>query len=178
MRFLVLILLLGMAASARAVDAPAKLTAIEARYDQTQLGKDESLREKYILELATLRWRLAHKNQPGWQAVDAEIARHPAPPTSDTKALTKVRVGIWHSPRHDYLFRADGTWTMDPDDANANTTRGTWSIHGNSYSESSTVAEYVIILADADNFIIATPGTTEVFFEVRSLKRGFPIRRD
>jgi hypothetical protein len=29
-------------------------------------------------------------------------------------SFSSLLVGKWQSPRHDYLFRADGTWTMLP----------------------------------------------------------------
>jgi len=177
-----LFLLFGLAATPPQANDLPELKAIEARYDQAQLGKDEPVREKYITELAKLRWQLAHKNQPGWEAVDAEIARHPAPANSDAKVLSKLRIGIWHSPRHDYLFRADGTWVMDPTPGE-DTTHGTWSIQNNQYSEEASVATdskrtYIIILADAANFIIVEPGKPAVYYETRSLEKGLPIRRD
>jgi hypothetical protein len=160
-----------------------ELRAIESRYDQTQLAGNEALREKYILELAALRWKLASHNKQGWQAVDAEIAQHPASANADSDVVSKLRVGVWHSPRHDYLFMADGTWTMDPEGTNADSTHGTWTIQGNSYSETVAItppksATYTIILLDADNFIYAEPGTARVYFETHTLHGGLPIRRD
>jgi hypothetical protein len=179
---LLLLLSLSVGADQPAAAPGPELKAVEARYDQTQLAKDESLREKYILELAALRWKLASQNEPGWQAVDAEIAKHPAPANADAKALSTLRVGTWYSPRHDYLFKADGTWIMDPGDNDGNNTHGTWGVHGNDYAEKTappldTNSTYKIILLDTNNFIYATAGTTEVFYEVRSLQGGLPIRR-
>jgi hypothetical protein len=49
---------------------------------------------------------------------------------SDDATLSRLLVGIWHGPRHDTQYRADGTWIMDPPDEGDNT-RGKWRIeHG------------------------------------------------
>ena len=176
-----LLLLIGLTSvSAQGTDVP-ELKAIEARYDQTQFAKNEVLREKYILELAALRWKLSHNGKDGWEAVDAEILKHPAPSKPDAKALLKLRTGKWLSPRHDYLYRADGTWVMDPDDQDPEATHGTWTLTGNRYvttvdSELKTV--YVIILLDAHTFIYAEPDATTVFYESRPGKGRLPLRRD
>jgi hypothetical protein len=182
LKFSTLAVMFGLAALiCRADDASPELKAIEGRYSQVHFDQNEALREKYIMELAVLRWRLARQDKPGWEAVDAEIERHPAPADSDGKMLTQKRIGWWHSPRHDYLYRADGTWVMDdPNDPEA--TRGTWSIRGNRYLDTATgeskIPTYTIILLDADNFIFTEPGSLSLYFEKRSLKGGLPLRRD
>jgi len=53
----------------------------------------------------------------------------PPRPVSDSKALSARLVGKWESPRHDYLYRADGTWTMLP--VEPDIAHGTWRIEGN-----------------------------------------------
>jgi hypothetical protein len=40
-------------------------------------------------------------------------------------------VGKWSSPRHDYLYPSDGSWTMLP--ADEGTTHGTWRIERNQF---------------------------------------------
>jgi hypothetical protein len=47
-----------------------------------------------------------------------------------TDAQLKAKLcGYWVSPRHAYIYRADGTWRMMPDEGPyAATTNGTWSI--------------------------------------------------
>lgn len=40
--------------------------------------------------------------------------------------LSQLMVGAWRSPRHDYIFQADGTWWMGQPDPQA--THGKWSI--------------------------------------------------
>ena len=48
----------------------------------------------------------------------------------DDTTLSRLLVGLWHGPRHDTQYRADGTWNMDPPDEGDNT-RGKWQIkHG------------------------------------------------
>jgi hypothetical protein len=182
-RLLFSILLLGMIGRAHAADAPPELKAIEARYDQRHFAHDDSLREKYLNELAKLHWYLVDHSLPGIDAVNAEINRHPVPPTADTKALTKARLGLWHSPRHDYLFRADGTWIMDPSDDDPSSTHGTWAIHGNQYFETTattpeTRSAYVIILLDKNTFIFTEPGSpdsSDAYYEQRPAKGGLPF---
>jgi hypothetical protein len=48
----------------------------------------------------------------------------------DDATLSLLLVGTWHGHRHETLFRADGTWILDPPDDGDNT-RGKWRIeHG------------------------------------------------
>ncbi len=103
--------------------------------------------------------RIAVAKSDGWQAVEAEIIRHPAPAHSDSKALSKALVGAWSTSRHDYFYRADGTWKM-----REGVLEGTWSIKGNKLHErwlnpsSVQPQDYTIILIDSD-YLIMTEGT-------------------
>jgi hypothetical protein len=48
----------------------------------------------------------------------------------DDATLSRLLVGTWESPRHQTVYRADGTWMLDPPDEGDNT-RGKWRIeHG------------------------------------------------
>src|ERR1700678_1047630 len=168
MKLLLPLLFLGLSFGACLGQVP-ELKATMARYDQAKLAHDESLREKYVMELADLRWSLTQQGKDGWQEIDEEIRHHPAPP--DTADFIKARPGKWISSRHDYLFNADGTWVMDPD-PNSNTTHGTWAIQGNLYTDTVSVAAkdtpkgaYRIILLDANNFIYA--GSDRTYYERR-----------
>ena len=185
MKTLALALLVGSAALLRADDAPPELQAIEAKYDLATIDLHEAKREKYIMELAALHWHLVRHDLPGIDAVDFEINRHPMPSTSASdKALTKLRVGTWQSPRHDYLYRADGTWVMDPEAGISDATHGTWSIHGNQYTDAvsgdvpAETTTYTIILLTDSTFIFAEPGTAGAFYEQREGKGHLPLRRD
>ena len=45
--------------------------------------------------------------------------------------LRKLMIGAWRSPRHDYVYLADGTWWMgrpDPKGAEPKVTHGHWKI--------------------------------------------------
>lgn len=128
----------------------------------------EPARSAYITRLILLREAAARLNTHAWQAIDAEIKRHPAPSDSDGAALPNLRVGKWESPRHDYVYRADGTWTMMPVEPDA--TRGTWRIEGNRYFETAAadpghVMPYTIILMGKRDFVF-TDGEI-VFYERR-----------
>jgi hypothetical protein len=48
----------------------------------------------------------------------------------DDATLSRLLVGTWQGPRHQTVYRADGTWMLDPPDEGYNT-RGKWRIeHG------------------------------------------------
>ena len=48
----------------------------------------------------------------------------------DDATLSRLLVGTWQGPRHQTVYRADGTWMLDPPDEGDNT-RGKWRIeHG------------------------------------------------
>jgi hypothetical protein len=141
----------------------------QAKRDYEKISHpSEAAREKYITRLARLREKAARLKTREWQAIDAEIKRHPAPSDSDRKTLSRLLAGKWASPRHDYLFRADGTWTMLP--ADENTTHGSWRIEGNQFIDTAATAppdtgQYTIILLTKKDFIF-TDGKT-VFYETR-----------
>jgi hypothetical protein len=124
-------------------------------------------RQNYLLELSKLRESLANNaSGEGCFEVDAEIRRYPAP--ENTKTYTKLRAGKWSSPRHEYIYRTDGTWSMLPEEEGA--TRGRWHIKGNRFFSSADIEPgdirtYTILLLTKDNFIF-TDGKT-VFYEER-----------
>jgi hypothetical protein len=74
----------------------------------------------------------------------------------DDATLSRLLVGTWQGPRHQTVYRADGTWMLDPPDEGDNT-RGKWRIeHGklietwrfSDESSDSTSAEEIIELTD------------------------------
>jgi hypothetical protein len=128
----------------------------------------EAARLNYITLLIRMRENVARLNTDEWQAIDAEIKQHPAPKDSDSKTFSSLRVGEWKSPRHEYLYRGDGTWTMLP--AEENTTHGSWRIEGNQYFDTAAVEptetnQYTIILITKKEFVFADQ--TDVFYETR-----------
>src|SRR5438034_3016913 len=121
------IIALAMAMTAFAAEEPAELT--NARKD-FEADPTEAARIQYITKLVRLREKILVAHRDGWEAIDAEIIRHPMPGAADSRLL----LGQWASPRHLYLFGADGTWTMDDEGLDLSiATRGTWRIEGNNY---------------------------------------------
>lgn len=129
----------------------------------------EAARSNYITLLVRMREKAARlKNTDEWQAIDTEIKQHPAPKDSDGKTFSSRLVGKWRSPRHDYLYRDDGTWTMLP--AEEDSTHGSWRIEGNQYFDTAAMkptetSQYTIILITKTNFVFADQ--THVFYETR-----------
>ncbi len=87
-------------------------------------------------------------------------------------ALSALFVGQWSSPRHDYLYRADGTWVMLP--ADPDSTHGTWRIAGNQYFDTTAVdpaveRQYTIILISKRDFVFSEKDKDGlyVFYETR-----------
>ena len=54
------------------------------------------------------------------------------PQNTEDRRLAELMVGKWRSPRHDYHYRADGTWIMLPGEIDGvKMTHGVWRIeHG------------------------------------------------
>jgi hypothetical protein len=112
------------ARSPRGRSPPARLQSVGARYVRAleQIKRDfdkisrpsEADRSAYITRLVRLREEASRASNYTWQAIDDEIKQHPAPSDSNSKTLSSFLGGKWESPRHDYLYRADGTWTMLP----------------------------------------------------------------
>jgi hypothetical protein len=127
----------------------------------------EAARAEYITRLVRLREQaVRHKASEAWQAISAEIIRHPAP--SDDKTLAARLAGKWASPRHDYLHRPDGTWIMLPDEEGA--THGIWRIEGNQYFSTTSFGaseetRYIVILISRKDFVFADD--EHVFYEER-----------
>jgi len=143
----------------------------EAKRDYEKASHpSEAARSNYITRLVRMRQKVARlKKTDEWQAIDAEIKRHPAP--SDSKTLSSLLVGKWQSPRHNYLYRADGTWTMLPaEEDGVQSTHGTWRIEGNQFFDTAAVdptetSQYTIILITKKDFVFTDQ--THVFYETR-----------
>ncbi len=128
----------------------------------------ETARSDYITRLVRMREKAARLNTDKWKIIDDEIRQHPAPKESDSKILSGRLVGKWSSPRHDYLYRGDGSWTMLP--ADEGTTHGTWRIEGNQFFTTASIGssapdQYTIILITNKDFVIAD--RSSVFYEER-----------
>jgi hypothetical protein len=128
----------------------------------------EADRSNYITRLVRLREKAIKGKTYDWPAINAEIKQHPAPNDSDSKTLMALLAGQWGSPRHDYLYRADGTWTMLPIEPDI--TRGNWRIEGNQYFDTAATdppltTQYTIILITKKDFVFTDQ--TDVFYETR-----------
>jgi hypothetical protein len=166
-------LLVGAAAAwplaARAQQSGRTADALEKakRAYEKMPHRSEAARADYIARLVRLREQAARGKTHEWQAIDAEIKRHPAP-ESGGEAYSRLRVGQWRSPRHDYLYRADGSWTMLPEEKDV--THGRWRIEGNRSIETAATAppvdsRYTIILITKNDFVFTDQ--THVFYEKR-----------
>jgi hypothetical protein len=157
-----------VAARAQQPDSGRYAAALDkAKRDYEKISHpSEADRSNYVTRLVRLREKAVAANQ--WQAVDAEIKQRPAPSNSDSKTLSGLLVGQWESPRHDYLYRADGTWTMLPIETGV--TNGNWRIEGNQYfataaTEPPLKSQYTIILITKTDFVFTDQ--TNVFYEKR-----------
>jgi hypothetical protein len=128
----------------------------------------EAARSDYVTRLVRMREEMVRRNGDEWKAIDHEVREHPAPKDSDGKVLSRRLVGKWSSPRHDYPYRSDGSWTMLP--ADEGTTHGTWRIEDNQFFTTASIglpdpAQYTIILITKKDFVIADQ--SGVFYETR-----------
>ena len=132
----------------------------------------EPARAYYITRLVRLREEAVRLKTDAWQAIDAEIKQHPAPNDSNSKDFSSLLVGKWESPRHDHLYRADGTWTIIP--VEPDITHGTWRIEGNQYvntyidtdaTHPTQTFQYTIILITKRDFVFTDEEI--VFYETR-----------
>ena len=138
-------------------DDPGLKTA-KAEYEASSL--DETARVRYVTKLADMSAQLtpkilhnpdldtkvAYANQAG--AIGQELRKHPMPRNVDSGKLSQLLLGKWESPRHVYIFRADGTYGMvDTEESDK------WRIDGNEYIDA--FSRGPIILLDRNYFIYA-----------------------
>jgi hypothetical protein len=120
------------------------LNAAKAEYEHS--SHDEAARIRYVTKLADI-----YKAELGsaLAAVDVEheLRKHPMPRNVDSRKLTQLVIGNWDSPRHTYVFRADGTYGVSDEQ------RDKWRIDGNEYIDD--VSRGPIILLDRNYFIYA-----------------------
>jgi hypothetical protein len=158
---------------------PKELEAARREYEQSVPHGSEVARTRYVTKLAAIvhgfvkeyRKTGVPKNADYVGAINAELRRHPAPADSDSKKLSQLLAGKWESPRHEYLFRKDGTYSMLPLEEGA--AHGRWRIEGNQYIENSAtepprVSRYTLILLNAEYFVFSDKDG--VFFEARMSK--------
>jgi len=140
----------------------------KAKAEYTKAAQTEPARVSFVTKLIRMRARFARANNEQWKAVDAEITRHPA--LADSAELSERLIGEWASPRHEYVFRSDGTWSMLPVEPDA--THGSWRIEGNQYFDtdpSGHTRKYTVLLLTVNDFVF-TDGDV-VFYETRIGKK-------
>ena len=140
-------------------DEPERLTELRQRFHALQ-HPTEADRVRYITALVRLRETFTRADSDKMGAIDAEVINYPIPEDVDSAALRKRIVGHWSSPRHQYLYRADGTWTILPEFIEGvKSTAGTWSIEGNRFIQNfknSPGSHEEIILLTATDFVWST----------------------
>ena len=156
-----------------------EIESAKRQYEQSVSTNGEAARLVYVNKLAGILGDLIddfkvtghRKDAHYFDLLYAELKQHPAPANSDSRLLTRLRIGKWQSPRHDYLFRGDGTWSMLPIEPEV--THGHWRIVGNHYFDGINPVltkedEYTIILLTKTCFVF-TKGA-DVFYETRLTK--------
>jgi hypothetical protein len=150
---------------------PKELAQSRKEFEQAASRPNEEARSAYLTRLVRLRERLARNDDKAWQAVDAEMKRHPLPAGVDPKLLSLRLSGKWASPRHEYLYRSDGSWTMLPEEEEGQkSSGGRWRVEGNQLLQSDRTSpaaftRYTILLVSKTDFVM-TDGDV-VFYHTR-----------
>jgi hypothetical protein len=141
-----------------------KLNAVKREYEQALPPGNEKARLDYVTKLAQIADRLVSEYRRGQRndeltgAINSELQKHPAPKDIDSKKLRQLLVGKWESPRHVYVYRANGKCGTEDGPISGN-----WRIQGNQLIQDS--SRGTIILLNSDYFIYAEGDS--VFFHSR-----------
>ena len=141
LRILGLVIVIGLFANAFA-DECAEQKAQGNQIAVSFQEKAEKIRQVYATHLVELLYQYPDKG-PIWTPVLESsftnickmLIAVPMPENEDENKLRRLMCGFWQSPRHEYLYRSDGTWTMLPEPA----TSGKWKIQGNKLDDSSLI---------------------------------------
>ncbi len=133
-----------------------------ARQEYKQSSHDEAARVTYVTKLAEIANRLVTEYRQSGQrhdelmtAINSELQKHPPPKDIDSKKLRQLLVGKWESPRHTYIYRANGKCGTEDGPINSN-----WRIQGNQLIQGDLSGP--IILLNQDYFIYSSRDS--VFF--------------
>ena len=135
-----------------------------AKQDYEQSSHDDAARVTYVTKLAQIADRLVSEYRSGQRndelmgAINSELQKHPAPKDIDSKKLRQLLVGKWESPRHTYVFRANGKCGTE-----GGAIDGNWRIQGSQLIQGDLSGP--IILLNQDYFIYSSRGS--VFFHSR-----------
>lgn len=162
--------------SGKKTSANATLETAKAEYEAS--SHDEAARSRYVAKLADIyhqllqnSWATGEKRAlEGSHLVFGELAKHPAPATSDSKKLSQHLVGEWAAPRHGkpYEFGADGKWGRSGSQLDDK-----WRIQGNQYfarDATGKIAETGTIILLNDDYFIYSDHKHYVTFYVRFQK--------
>jgi hypothetical protein len=138
-------------------DEPERLVQLRQQFESLR-NPTEADRVQYITALVRLREGFTRADYKKMEAIDSEIIRHPMPADVNSADLRKRLIGEWTSPRHNYSYRGNGTWTMLPEfEEGIQATHGVWQIDGNKFfqnivqpAEPPDKGEIMIILTDTD----------------------------
>ena len=128
-----------------------------AKQEYEQSSRDEAARATYVIKLAQIADRLVSEYRQSGQrhdelmgAINSELQKHPAPKDIDSKKLRQLLVGKWESPRHTYVFRANGKWGNEDGPVDTN-----WRVQGNQivWGESKTASRSTIVLLNSEYLI-------------------------
>lgn len=129
--------------------------AVKQEYEQSL--HDEAARVTYVTKLAQIADRLVSDYRQSGQrhdelmtAINSELQKHPAPKDIDSKKLSQLLVGRWESPRHTYVYRANGKWGNE--DGPVDTS---WRVQGNQivWGEGKKASRSTIILLNSEYLI-------------------------
>jgi uncharacterized repeat protein (TIGR03803 family) len=155
------------------LDVPG-LKAAKAEYEAS--SRHEAARIRYVTKLADMSAQLtpkilhnpdvdakvAYANQAG--AIEEELRKHPMPRNVDSRKLSQLLIGEWESPRHTYVFRADGTYGV------ADEQRAKWRIDGNECIDD--VSRGPIVLLDHNYFFYACGQGVIIYTRASSASSG------
>ena len=157
---------------------PKGLAAAKKEYEQAKAKDPEGAREQYANALAkivgkyTEEFRNTGSREHGeeMQALLAELKKYPAPKDADSKKLSALMLGEWHTTRHELLYKKNGTYVMLPEEKES--TRGNWSIKGNQFTqtEGDVDAHYTIVLLNADYFVYGDKEGTFLMLKAKGKK--------
>jgi hypothetical protein len=162
---LIVAVALLMAAESTSAE-PKELETARKEFEKTA-RPTEAARVDYLTRLIKLREKLVRDGD--WKAVEQEIMRHPVHANADARELSVLIEGPWASPRHEYVYQRDGTWSdIDPDSE----LKGKWRVEGNQFfvthAQDPQESRYTILLLTPANFVYTD--NEYVFYLIRIRK--------
>ena len=135
-----------------------------AKQEYEQSSRDETARVAYVTKLAQIKERLLREQNEQAdnlkRAINSECQKHPTPKDVDSKKLRQLIVGKWASPRHTYVYLANGKCGME-----GGALGNSWRIQGNQLIQGTTSGS--IILLTQEYFIYSAGSGDSVAFHSR-----------